>query len=394
MSKSLSLKQFANYITDEVGKIGGIRREVEEIQVGFNSAFVEWKAEHDAALERLVEAVTGRLDEAGQDLRARIEERIVEERHTIAERRRELHDQVIPETQAEADRTLQQGQELTAQLRQLNPKLDQREEDLKARGTALEEELTQLNEQIRRHSGCLRVVFNFFKIGKLDRQRQQVIGQLKIIQLELKQVRNEWQEFQEQTQSERADLQTRWQELTLKLAQFQGELDYLDIEANREALALKRATRHVIDNLKDPIPCPAHDIKNELDAMVALNVQTDDYQEGLGSVSSLLSLLDGITEGLDRFGESVGGLIEEQRMHSAYLSDLNIRVPDEAQAFHAQWDGLAQKVRDDGHLCANPAEFLAIVRPVMEEDLTTEAIKAMFESLGRALDDATHEWRG
>jgi len=217
---------------------------------------------------------------------------------------------------------------------------------------------------------------------------------LKIIQLELKQVRNEWQEFQEQTQSERADLQTRWQELTLKLAQFQGELDYLDIEANREALALKRATRHVIDNLKDPIPCPAHDIKNELDAMVALNVQTDDYQEGLGSVSSLLSLLDGITEGLDRFGESVGGLIEEQRMHSAYLSDLNIRVPDEAQAFHAQWDGLAQKVRDDGHLCANPSEFLAIVRPVMEEDLTTEAIKAMFESLGRALDDATHEWRG
>ena len=394
MSKSLSLKQFANYIADEVGKIGGVRREVEEIQVGFNSAFVEWKAEHDAALERLVEAVTGRLDEAGQDLRARIEERIVEEQRTIAGRRQELQDQIIPETQAEADRTLQQGQELTARLRQLNPQLDQREEELKAQGAALEEELTQLNEQIRRHSGCLGVVFNFFKISKLDRQRQQVIGQLKVIQQELKKVRDEWQEFQGQAQSEREGLQTRWQELTLKLAQLQGELDYLDIEANREALALKRATRHVIDNLKDPIPCPARDTKDELDAMVELNVQTDDYQEGLGSVGSLLSLLDGITEGLDRFGESVGGLIEEQRMHSAYLSDLNIRVPDEVRAFHAQWDGLAQKVQDDGHLCANPAEFLAIVRPVVEEDLTTEAIKAMFESLGQALNDATHQWRG
>jgi DNA repair exonuclease SbcCD ATPase subunit len=393
MSKGLSLKQFSKYIVESVERIGAVRQEVAEIQVGFNSAYVEWKAQHDAALERLVEAVTGRMDEAGPDLRARIEERIGEEQRAIAARRQELRDTLVPETQAEADRTLQQGQELIAELRQLNPRLDQREEELKAQGAALEEELDQLNGQIRRLSGCLGVVFNFFKIGKLDRQRQQVIGQLKVVQQELKKVRDEWQEFQALAQSEQGGLQAQWQELTLKLAQLQGELEYLDAESNREPLALRRATRTVIDHLTEPIPCPASDIKDELDRMAELNVETDDYQEGLGSVGSLLSVLDGITEGLNRFDESVGGLIEEQRMHSAHLPELDVTVPDEVRAFHAQWDGLAQKVQDDGRLCANPADFLAIVRPVMEKDLSEVKIKAMFDGLGRALDDATQRWR-
>jgi predicted nucleic acid-binding Zn-ribbon protein len=393
MSKSLSLKEFSKYIVESVERIGAVRQEVAEIQVGFNSAYVEWKAQHDAALERLVEAVTGRLDEVGPDLRARIEERVIEEQRTIAERRQELQDTLIPETQAEADGKLQEGQELVAELRQLNPRLDQREEELKAQGAALEGELDQLNGQIRRLSGCLGVVFNFFKIGRLDRQRQQVIGQLKVVQEQLKKVRDEWQEFQALALSEQGGLQAQWQDLTLKLAQLQGELEYLDAEDNREALALRRATRTVIDHLTEPVPCPAGDIKDELDRMVELNVETDDYQEGLGSVGSLLSLLDGITEGLNRFDESVGGLIEEQRMHSAHLPELYVTVPDDVRAFHTQWDGLAQQVQDDGRLCANPADFLTIVRPVMEGDLSEARIKAMFDGLGQALDEATQPWR-
>lgn len=393
MSKSLSLSKFSKFITENVERIGEVRREVEEIQVGFNSAYVEWKAEHDATLERLVEAVTGRLDEVSPELPALVEARIPDERDIISNRRQELRDTFIPEAQAGADSTLQQGQELTTKLRRMNPQLDRREEEIKAKKVSLEQELGDLNEQIRRLSGCLGVVFNFFKIGKLDRQRQQVIGHLKGVQQQLKRVREEWQELQGQVQSEQDTLQAQWQEQTLRLAQLQGELEYLDAEASRESLALRRATRYVIDNLKEVIPCPASEIKQDLDDMVELNIQTDDYHEGLGSVGSLLSLLDGITEGLNRFGQSVGGLIEEQRMHSAHLPNLEIFVSDEVRAFHAQWQDLVQKVRDDGHLCNNPTEFLTIVGPVVENDLGEANIKAMFESMGEALDAATHKWR-
>ena len=394
MSKSLSMENFSKYITDNIDEILIVRLEVEEIQIGFNSAYVEWKADHDAALERLADMVIAQWDRVGPDLHVLIEERRPEEQRIIAERRQELRDKLIPETQAEADLALQQGQSLTERLRTLNPRLDQREEELKAEWTALKKELDQLNEQIRGLSGCLRVVINFFKISKLDRQRQQTIGQLKVTQKNLGQVREEWQQVQQETATEQEALQTEWQELTLKLAQLQGEMDYLEVEANRDGLALKRATRHVIGSLKEPIPCPASDVKGELDAMVELNIQTDNYQEGLGSVSSLLSLLDGIIEGLRRFDTSVQGIIGEQRMHSVYLPKLHIAIPDDVAAFHQQWDGLVQKVQDNGRLCAQPTEFLDLVRPVIEKDLSATNIQTMFSSLGQALEQATRDWRG
>ena len=394
MGLKLALDQFSDYIGGKLDEIGQVRQEMVEIQVGFNSAYVEWKAPHDATLERLVETVVPRLGEVGPDLGSRIEERVVEEQRTIAERRRELVETLIPETQEVADHALWSGQQLTEELRKQNPRLDKREEELKAQRAGLEEELAQLNERIRRLSGCFVVVFNFLKVNRLDRQRQQVLGQLKTVHQELKRVREEWQEIQQEITSEQQSLQFDWQELTLELAQLQGERDYLAEEANRESLALKRATRYVIDNLKETIPCPASDIKAELDRMVDLNIQTDDYEDGLASAVSLLALLDGITEGLRRFDGSVDGLKEEQQMHSAYLPKLQITVPDGVAAFHEQWNELAQKVRDDGHLCAHPIEFVAAVEPITQRDLSEANIKAMFEGMGQALDDATRGWRG
>jgi hypothetical protein len=387
-----SLAQLNQYIEDNVRQIDAVRKEMEEIQTGFNSKYVEWKAEHDAALERLVEMVLTRLEETGPDLRGRIEERVGEEERTIAERRQELRDTLIPQAQAEADAALEEGRSIVAMMREENPRLDEKEEKLKARRKELEGELADFNERIHALSGCLGVVFNFVRINRLDRERQQVIGQLKHVHEDLKEVREEWQEIRDAMESEEDTLQARWQELTRETAQMQGELIYLDEPSNRESLALRRAARHVIDNLKEPIPCPASDVKADLDAMVALNVRTDDYEEGLGAVSGLISLLVGIGEGMKRLDASVEGLIQEQRMHSAYLSSLDVHVPDEVTTFHSQWDGLAQKVRDDGRLCENPAEFLAAVRPVVEKDLNEERVKGMFESLGEALSTATSRW--
>jgi len=392
MAKQASLNELSQYIADNVEKIGEARREVEEIQIGFNSAYVEWKALHDATLERLVEAMTPRLEEIGPDLRGRVEERLVEERRIIGERRQELRDTLIPETQAEADQALQDGQKLVDKLRQENPRLDRREEEVKAQRAALEEELAQLNEQIRKLSGCLGVVFNFFKISKLDRQRQQVIGQLKVVHQDLRQVREEWQEIQGETQTEQELVQARWQELTLKLARLQGELEYLDDETSREELALKRATRHVLDNLKEPVARSASDLEDDLRGMIEANIETDGYQEGLGAVGGLLALLDGITDGLGRFDASVKSLIEQQHMHSAYLPKLDVTIPDAVLAFHQQWDDLAKLVRDDGRLCACPAEFLELIRPVVAEDLGDAKVNGMFESLGLALKRATDRW--
>jgi hypothetical protein len=392
MGMDASLTQLSQYLEDNLRQIDAVRKEMEEIQTGFNSKYVEWKANHDAALERLVETVLDQMGEVGLELKGRIEERVGEEQRIIAERRQELRDKLIPQTQSEADTALKEGQSITEMMREENPRLNEKEETLKAKRVKFEGELTGLNEQIRKLSGCLGVMFNFFKINKLDKERQQIIGQLKQVHEDLKEVREEWQEVRREMGTEDDALQVRWQELTRTIAQLQGELDYLDDEFSRENLALKRATRHVIDSLKEPVPCPVAEVKSGLDEMVALNVQTDDYQEGLGAVSSLMSLLVGIGEGMKRLNASVESLIREQQMHSAHLSALDVYVPDEVTAFHSQWEGLAQKMRDDGRLCENPVEFLATIRPVMEEGLSEENIKGMFESLGEALSAATSRW--
>jgi chromosome segregation ATPase len=394
MGKNFSLKDLSTYISDNIKEIGKVRKEVEEIQVGFNSAYVEWKAEHDATLERLTETVTDQVEGVGSDLQALIEERIIEEERIIQARRLELRDELIPATQAEADQVLSEGQRLTKKIRLLNPSLDQREEKLKAQRATLEKKLTQLNGQIRELSGCLGLVFNFFKINKLDRQRQRVIGKLETVQEELKDVREEWKTAEQQMREEQEALQTKWQETTIKLAQLNAELDYLDDEASREALARQRAVRYTFDNLKEPLGCPLEEVKQRLDTMVQLNVESDAYEEGLGSVGSLMSVLDGITEGLKRLDESVEGLLSEQRMHSSYLPMLNVSVPDGVLAFHDQWGDLRRKVHDDGHLCDHPAEFVATVGPVLEDGLSTDNIQAMFEGLGGALKHATKGWRG
>ena len=392
MGKRVSLGELHGYILGKVGQIQTVSEEMKEIQVGFNSKYVEWKAEHDATLERLVEVVLARMKEVGPDLKGRIEERVVEERRIVDERCQELRDTLIPQVQTEADDLVKEGRTVVEFVREENPRLDEREEQLKTKWAKLEGELTVLNERIRKLSGCLGVVFNFLKINKLDRQRQRVIGQMYEVRSQLRDVRQEWQETRQVADDEEDRLQSRWQELTREIAQMQGELDYLEEASNRENLALKRAVRHVIDNLKESIPCPAADIKAELDGMVTLNIQTDDTQKGLGAASGLIALLDGIVEGMNRFAQSVAGLVQEQQMHSAYLKRLDVDVPDDVEAFHTQWEGLAQKVRDDGRLCENPAEFLDVVLPEFEDKLSEAAIKGTFESLGGALTAATSQW--
>ena len=96
MSRSFSLEGLSTYMTEQVGKIGAVRKEVEEIQVGFNSAYVEWKAEHDATLESLTEAMVDRLEGVGPDLELRISERNIEERRIIGTRREELRTNSSP----------------------------------------------------------------------------------------------------------------------------------------------------------------------------------------------------------------------------------------------------------------------------------------------------------
>lgn len=393
MPRTVSLEQLNDFLLDNRRRINAVGREVEEIQVGFNSAYVEFKANHDARLASLTETLFERLDSVGPALRVLIDGRAVKERRLLAERRAELRQKLIPQTQAEADAVLAQAQEQTRVLRQLNPRLNEREEAYKAQQAVLETKLAELNAEISRRSRGLGFITRFISIARLDRQRHHILGQLETLARNLKEVRQEWQTQQQEFQTEQEALQGQWRELSLGAAELQRELAYLDDEAQREALAVKRAVRYILDNLKEPVTCPGA-LRPGLKAMIELNIKTDAYQEGLGTVGGLIALLDSVGKGMDSFQESVGGLIGEQRMHGEFLSRLKVRLPDPVITFHKQWDDLRAKMRDDARLCAHPTEFLEAAQLVIQRDLSDEAITSMFNRLGQALTEATKKWRG
>jgi hypothetical protein len=257
----------------------------------------------------------------------------------------------------------------------------------------LESELKGLNDLIYKRSRGLGVVTRFIELTRLDRQRQQIIGKLKALHEDLKEVRETWLTADLTVTSEQDDLQKQWQDLTLKRVQLEGELDFLQDETARENLALKRAIRYEIDNLKDPIDCPDSDFKGQLDEMVNLNIQTDDYQAAFVPLSGMISLLEGIMEGLRRFNESTQGLIDQQKMHSAYLPKLVVSLPDMVLDFHNGWESLHQNVLDEGTISTHPDEFLVKYQPMIDEDLSEARIKVMFENMGVALNQATEKWR-
>ncbi|HSJ53563.1 MAG TPA: hypothetical protein VLC52_07410 [Anaerolineae bacterium] len=382
------------YLDDQQQAIDALIRQLDEVQVAFNAQFDAFKARHDARLDELTEQVFAALRAGTVDpgLRASIEALLPAERARLEERRQKVREAYLPQRRQAADKILQQGQAEVAGLRTLNPRLDREEEELKAEKAALEAGLATLNDEIRGKSRGLGVVRHFLSISRADRERQRTIGKLEALAGSLLKVRKEWDEERQAVEKHQAELQEEWQLESIAVARLQAELDQLDDDQAREDLALRRAIRQVLDDLKAPAPAADPGLAAGLQDMVVLNEQTDAYHEGLASVGGLIGLLGGIKSGLEAIARSVEGLVREQEMHRAYLKPLDFQLPARAEAFHKQWNALNGQFSDEAAIGAHPAAFSAAVRPLLEGSLSQASIEAMFADLGKMIERAAAAW--
>ncbi len=393
MSKTFSTTGLSAYLEENIQQIEKVRKEIDEIQVGFQSAFVAWKGKHDAELLRLTVVVAERLEETGTELQAMVAAQTPVELQAIVDRRKDLETLIIPKYQQELDQVLHTGQARIEDLRRSNPELNEREEKLKASLGQNQVQLESLNAQIQQGSRGLGGLLRFSRLGELDRQRQRLLGRMEEQQSELGKVRGQWEETLQKTMAEETELQLHWQQVATDLAQRQAEFNYLSVPANRELLARQRAIHHVLDDLNEPIACPVADLQAELDLMIQYNRQTDDYQAGLGAVGGLIGMLGSIQEGMRRFNTSVEALSEQERANSQYLKPLQIAVSDTALNFNLQWGDLYKKVLDEKSICAHPAEFTQAMQAVIDNQLSVARLKGMFDSLGNSLKQATEKWK-
>jgi hypothetical protein len=397
----MKAREMLHYLEQQAGQIQALIKQLDEVQVAFNARFDDFQARHDAQLERLGEEVFQRLRDGGPQgkaesvapgLQAAIEAQLPAEVARIEERRAKLREEYLPDRRQEADETLQEAQAQMARLRALNPQLDQEEEDLKGEKAGLEAQLAGLNDQIRSQSRGLKLLIRFPAVLRADRERQRIIGKLEAIAQSLYNVRHRGEEEQKHIRQEQEALQERWQLESIAVARLQAELDQLDDEVLRRDLALRRAIRHVLDELKEPTPGSDPELEAGLAEMIELNIRTDAYHEGLASVGGLIGLLGGIHDGVGAISQSIEALEEEQKMHSAYLKPLDFHLPDGVRAFHEQWPVLAERFVDEKTIGQHPADFSAEVEPLLNGPLSEAAIEATFQELGKAIERAAAAW--
>ena len=393
----MNARDLLRYLAQQMEQIQALVGQLDEVQVAFNAQFDDFQTRHDAQLEQLTQQVFQRLESDGTgtvapNLASAIEAQLPAEQARIEERQAKLRDEYLPQRREAADGTLQEAQEQIAHLRELNPELDSEEEELKAQKAELEAQLATLNDQIQSQSRGLKLVRHFPSILRADRERQRIIGRLEALAQSLYNVRRRWKQESDRIHEEQQALQNRWQMESIAVARLQTELDQLDDEASRRDLALRRAIRHVLDNLKVPAPGSDPDLEAGLAQMIELNIRTDGYHEGLASVGGLIGLLRGITSGLEAIRDSVEALDREQKMHSAYLKPLDFGLPAGVEEFHNQWPDLARRFADENVIGQQPADFRAEVEPLLQGPLSEASVEASFQALGKAIEHAAAAW--
>ncbi len=387
MSQTLTANEFSTFLDSQRHRIAAAFTEIEQVQVEYQGAYTRFKADHDKTLQALVDQIEAHTNGTGSALKPLIEARMPQEQQSITQQIASLAEQSA-QLQAATDELLVLNQQAIAGLRQANPRLNEREEKLKAEIGKRQSALAELNAQIGQVGKGLGFMLHAAKIHALDRERLQILGRLEQLEEELWQVRQDWSNLSTNTAKSEVERRAQWQQQTAQLSQVRQQHDYL--EQNTAAEAQHRATVYVIDNLKT---LPTGGDAVILQPMIDLNIQTDDFQAALGSVAGVLGLLKGVDEGLQRLGESVRALIAEQERHSEFLPGLDLTLDDQIASFGETWNDLIASSKDEKALATHPADFITALQPFLEQRLTQERITAFFNALGKALNDAAAEWR-
>jgi DNA repair exonuclease SbcCD ATPase subunit len=227
-----------------------------------------------------------------------------------------------------------------------------------------------------------------FQRRRVRRQREQLVENLAVLDTGIRVVREKWQTRKKELQQSQADLQSKWQAISVDVSQLQARLDHL--ETDFDDLTKRNAAQNLLGNLQD-LPVSAGPWRDRLAPLVELSRHKSDYEVGLRTVAEILGLLKGLGEGMDRFVRSVATVYEEQKRYKLAMIKLNLS--DGVTSFHALWPEFQAKVKDEKYLGTHPLEFSQRVQEVVSQRLQEAAIKRMFEDMGSALTAATKQWR-
>jgi len=376
------------YFDEQMGKTRRLLEEIDEINTGITSEFVEAQDNVETAINNAVNLADEHYAEVGPPLKDAVEQALPAMHDIKGSRRVEL-EHLISDLYEERKKLEDEDAAQIAQLAEANPHLNEREEQLKAQRDALDAEIAMIEQQLVQSGSGLGWLLNAGKIGKLRKQHQARATQLYGIRERLQEVRGSWVQRQTQADESQRKLQQEWRLKTAEIAKLSQEMDSLTDDF--EGTCRRAAIEEYIREQETYEPTAVAPLDEALQEVSRWRQRQADCESGVVAVSEIMGLLEGVREGMKRMCESIEGVKKEQDMH-AELSKLHIEPPPAFLQFHLLWDAFMQTVVDEKRSIAHPKAFADIVRNLIDTRLTNEQIEAMFNLAGNALTEATKQW--
>lgn len=390
----LSSGDFQRYVESCTQALDGAAARLLALRTAVSESYVEAKIRSAQAIERFAEHVRTHaalyssewnltLATATAAARARLESELAGTRARIKALVSEL---TSLEDQQRSDRDAMDRE---------NPKLDRREEAIKAELEPQLAELQRIYRQLERKRSFFAFIGAPFETKRLAARYRELQEEAESRRLDLENVRAEWQRHLAEHGNANDERQGAWQDKMVAISSLRTRERFLETKlddaahlaavsqlvSDEQHLQLFQSERKRID---DPA---AAELLAELDRCA---VDVDLNHSALEITSRAFGMIGALGKGFRAFSDSVRNVIAQETTYSQ-LSALTIVPSELVLGFSPLVLQLTDELSGLGEK-PNPSDLLRLLEPRLAIELTEESVTRLFEEMGNALRDACAAW--
>ncbi|HOO96136.1 MAG TPA: hypothetical protein PKV16_00015 [Caldisericia bacterium] len=272
------------------------------------------------------------------------------------------------------------------QLDSDNPEINDREEELKSKIEVALKDVKDVERELSRYDGFAGL-FNRSKARELNKEFESKMRKLTKLTGQLEELREQWHARLGDISKEEGDDQSKWQKLQSQITEEKCELEH--IKDSFEDISLTNFVLGLLDSNKE-LRLPT-ETQKQLDQARAHSEKVEKINKGIRRIASLIGAVNGVEKGLGQLNKSFESLLREQRMHSQ-LPKLVLDIPDDVISYNSIWEKLTPKIKDESKFVDEPTHLANELEKLVEQYLSMENIKAMFNLFGHAIKVATSSW--
>lgn len=385
---SVPMDKFKKILVDARGKINSLKKEIDEVSVGFNSVYEnQFMEKYDNLLETCAHLFLEDMERVDEKHREAFKNALEKKKEELNKKAAELKKH-LKKAEGEQEEIEKERKQLQEKLRNKNPCLDAREEKQKEAVANLQDEIKAQKEKLKATESGMNSLANIFKIRRERLDLNKKIQKLRQQMEKLKGIREAWEDLKSSVADEESELQHRWEKNVLLISQLKQDLSY--IENNFDRAAELEAAR---DYLSDRNTDFTMNGRPEFEQLLKQNDQKYAYQEGLKSVAEVMGTLTGLETGLDNFLSTVDDLKQQEDQYSAYLPRLSLDVPGDIDRIIRAVVNLTREIVDEKKMISDPQSFSRAVSEKVERDFNDESMERLFKQLGASIEKATKVWK-